>query len=287
VSIDEQVIGVIGLGLLGGALAERLLQAGWRVLGYDSAADRCNELAAHGGTAAASAAEVAAGCPSVVLSLPTTEVVESVLASMAGSLRPGHVLIDTTTGEPEATAHLGRRLAEQGVDYLDATVAGSSADARLGKVTVMAGGPREAFAACADIFACFAAELFYVGPWGSGARMKLVVNLELGLNRAAVAEGLTLAANLGLEPATALTILKAGAAYSRAMDAKGDKMVRGDFTPQARLAQHLKDVRLILAAGGRAGAKMPFSELHSRLLEKLDAAGLGGLDNCAIIQAFQ
>src|SRR4051794_3682705 len=101
---ENPPVGVIGLGLLGGALAERFLGAGWPVLGYDLDPQRGRELADRGGKVAASAAEVAAGCPRIVLSLPTTAAVEDAVAAMGDALRPGHLVVDTTTGEPEATA---------------------------------------------------------------------------------------------------------------------------------------------------------------------------------------
>jgi len=93
--------------------------------------------------------------------------------------------------------------------------------------------------------------------------------------------------NLEVDPATALEVLKAGAAYSKVMDIKGGKMLSGDFTPEARLSQHLKDVRLILAAAGQCGAKVPLSEIHRALLEQAEAAGFGALDNSAVIKAFE
>ena len=108
----------------------------------------------------------------------------------------------------------------------------------------------------------------------------------IGLNRAALAEALALARRVGLDAALTLEILKAGAAYSYVMEAKGDKMVRGDFSAQARLAQHLKDVCLILAVGEQAGAKLPLSALHRRLLERAEAAGYGDADNSAILTVF-
>jgi 3-hydroxyisobutyrate dehydrogenase-like beta-hydroxyacid dehydrogenase len=151
---------------------------------------------------------------------------------------------------------------------------------------VLAGGSTRTFAMCRDVFDCFARQVFYVGPCGSGARMKLVVNLVLGLNRAVLAEGLAFARSVGVSPERALEILKTGAAYSHVMDTKGAKMLRGDFTPQAKLSQHLKDVRLILSLGKKSGAELPLSKLHRQLLERLEAAGCGTLDNSAIIKAF-
>lgn len=117
--------------------------------------------------------------------------------------------------------------------------------------------------------------------------MKLVSNLVLGLNRVALAEGLVFAEAMGVKPAAALEVLIGSMAYSRAMDVKGRKMVEGDFAVQARLSQHLKDVRLILAGAAAAGLSLPLSETHRRLLEQAEAAGLGEMDNSAIIKVIQ
>jgi 3-hydroxyisobutyrate dehydrogenase-like beta-hydroxyacid dehydrogenase len=117
--------------------------------------------------------------------------------------------------------------------------------------------------------------------------MKLTTNLALGLHRAVLAEALAFAEAQGLDPALALAVLRESSSYSRAMDLKGRKMLERDFTPQARLSQHLKDVRLMLEAGAETGARLPLSELHRQLLEQAEAAGLGALDNSAIIEVFR
>jgi 3-hydroxyisobutyrate dehydrogenase-like beta-hydroxyacid dehydrogenase len=183
-------------------------------------------------------------------------------------------------------AGFGQRLFSRGVGYLDATISGSSADASRGEVIVMAGGRPETFAACTDLFAALARQWFYLGDWGSGNRVKLVTNLVLGLNRAALAEGLALAEAMGLDAQTTLTVLRQSAAWSRVMDTKGRKMILRDFSPQARLSQHLKDVRLILAEAAKRGLDLPLSAVHCRLLENLESAGYGGADNSAIVEAF-
>ena len=108
-------------------------------------------------------------------------------------------------------------------------------------------------------------QAIYVGPCGSGARMKLVSNLVLGLNRAALAEGLVFAQALGVDGEAALQVLINSMAYSRTMDTKGQKMIQGDFRTQARLSQHLKDVRLILEAAAEAGQSLPLTEVHRQL----------------------
>jgi 3-hydroxyisobutyrate dehydrogenase-like beta-hydroxyacid dehydrogenase len=279
-------VGLIGLGLLGTALAERFLGAGLAVIGHDVDSTRCDALRGLGGVVGASALDVARGAARIVLSLPDSTVVHDVMSSVRDALAPGTIVVDTTTGEPESTAALGAALAERGIVYIDATIAGSSVQVRTGAAVVIAGGDPSAIAACGDLFAAFATQVFPVGPCGSGARMKLVVNLVLGLNRAALAEGLALAHHCGLDPAAALEILRAGPAYSRIMDIKGAKMIAGDFTPQARLAQHLKDVRLILQMGQASGARLPLSALHRELLEQLAAEGYHDADNSAIIRAF-
>ncbi|MFO0808236.1 MAG: NAD(P)-dependent oxidoreductase [Gemmataceae bacterium] len=284
--MDQRPLGMVGLGLLGSALAERFLRAGHVVVGYDVAPDRRDLFASLGGRCAGSAAEVVRASARTVLSLPTSDVVETVLREASDELRDGAVVMDTTTGDPTRTEAVGRQLADRGVRYLDATVVGSSEQVRSADAVALVGGEPSDFAACEDLFGCFAREWFHVGPCGSGARMKLAVNLVLGLNRAVLAEGLSFAAACGLDPAEALRVFQASAAYSRVMDVKGRKMVEGDFRPHARVAQHLKDVRLILAAAGHVGATVPLSHLHEQLLATVCAAGLGDADNAAVITAF-
>ena len=151
----------------------------------------------------------------------------------------------------------------------------------------MVSGSQEVFEACRDLWDCLAAKTFYVGPWGNAAKMKLLTNLVLGLNRATLAEGLTFAQRVGLDKADALDVLTASAGYSRVMDTKGQKMLRGDFTPQARLSQHLKDIRLVLQEADRANTTLPLSSLHLDLLEQAEEHGLGELDNSAIVRLIE
>ena len=228
-----------------------------------------------------------ASCQRAILSLYNTEAVEQVLGQMQGGLHDGLIILDTTTGEPTQTAALGARLATQGVRYLDAPISGSSEQTRRGEATVIVGGDRQAFEACADLWPVMGAKVFHVGVCGSAAKMKLISNLVLGLNRAALAEGLAFAEGIGVPPAAALEVMAGSNAYSRAMDAKGRKMVEHDFTVQARLSQHLKDVRLMIEAAEAVGMKLPLTDMHRRLMEQAEAAGLGDLDNSAIIEVLR
>lgn len=287
-STNSAAVGLIGVGLVGSALAERLLRAGWRVIGYDSSFERLAELTTLGGRAASSANEVFAAANSIFISLPTSEISANVLDAVNVPLQD-QTILDTTTGNPEEMVALGQRSSSRGARYLDATIAGSNVQVRAGEVIVMVGGDADTdtVTSCDELIRCFASRCFHVGPVGAGARMKLVVNLALGLNRAVLAEGLCFAEKYGVDPHQALEVLRAGPADSRVMETKANKMLDGDFTPQARLAQHWKDVRLILSAGELSGAKLPLSTLHEELLNGLVRSGFGGLDNSAIIKAFQ
>lgn len=281
---DKKLIGVIGLGLMGTALTERLLEHGYRVAVWNRTRAKADPLIAQG---AEWSKNPLATCQRVIVSLYTTDVVVRVLEDMRGGLHAGQIILDTTTGEPAQAAVLDERLAARGVCYLDAPISGSSEQTRRGEATVIVGGDREAFEACGDLWRVMGKKVFHVGPCGSAARMKLISNLVLGLNRAALAEGLAFAEAIGVAPAAALEVMAGSMAYSRAMDVKGRKMVERDFTAQARLSQHLKDVRLMLRAAGEAGLTLPLSETHRRLLEQAEACGLGEQDNSAIIEILR
>lgn len=281
----SETIGQIGLGLLGSALAARLLQAGYAVHGYDTD-DATRTAAAGQGVTPANRLEELTRHGTIVLCLPSSREVGQVVDALRPSLAPSTRIIDTTTGDPTETALIGEELAGYGINYCDATVAGSSAQVRDAKGVILVGGTAETITACDDILHALAPTVIHVGPCGSGAKMKLVVNLVLGLNRAVLAEGLAFAERLGLDAGQALAALRSTPAYSAAIDAKGEKMVQRDFEPQARLRQHLKDVRLMLAAARRTGARVPLTEQHEALLSQLLDAGFGNEDNSAILRAF-
>lgn len=286
-SPDSPSLGLIGIGLLGSVLAERLVAGGFAVRGFDLDPTRLDAFRRIGGHAVAGSQAVLTQSDRIVLSLPSHREVAALVHEHSSALRPGVTLIDTTTGDPATAEVLAQELASRGVNYVDATISGSSTQVREGTAVMMVGGDEAAFTACADIFARLASETFYTGGPGTGAKMKLVTNVVLGLNRAALAEGLALAQGLGLDATQALAIMRRGPAYSRIMDSKGGKMLTGDFSPEARLSQHLKDVRLIVERGTAAGLPMPLSIAHRTVLESAEAAGLGALDNSAIIRALQ
>lgn len=277
-------IGVIGLGLLGTALAERLIGGGYRVQVWNRSREKAESLLAAG---AEWSDNPLIDCNQVVICLYTTPIVEEVLDSLETGLHDGQILIDTTTGDPSQTAALGTRLVKRGVQYLEAPIAASSEQTRRGEALAMIAGSEQAFAEARDVIQCLAPKSFYLGPWGAATKMKLVNNLVLGVNRLALAEGLVLAKALGMDLNRVLEVLQAGNAYSGVMDTKGRKMIDHDFAPQGKLSQHLKDVRLILEEATRAGITLPVSQLHRQLLEATEAAGYGEHDNSSVICAIE
>jgi 3-hydroxyisobutyrate dehydrogenase-like beta-hydroxyacid dehydrogenase len=277
-------LGLVGTGLFGTGLADRLLSSGYSVSVFNRTRAKADPLLARG---AKWCDQPLDECDRVIFCLFTTEQVSQFIQNAQQHLCPGQIFIDTSTSDPRQAVELGRQLAEQGAHYLEAPFSGSSEQARNGQTTAMVAGSKAAFDQCCDLWKCLAAATFYLGDWGNAAKMKLATNLVLGLNRAALAEGLAFADAAGLTKESALDVLLNSPAYSRAMDAKGSKMVEGDFAPQARLSQHLKDIRLMLEEAARNGASLPLSTAHLQLLEQAEALGLGDLDNCAIIRAIQ
>ncbi|MCX6612365.1 MAG: NAD(P)-dependent oxidoreductase, partial [Acidobacteria bacterium] len=270
----------------GTALAQRLLAAGFSVFVFDPSSEARMRIESIGGKVLASEAEVARQCRRLILSLPGPKEVLEVMNTISGDLRSGDVILDTTTGDPESVEKLCKELEARGVSYLDATLGGSSRQISAGEAIVLCGSSPEAFTATEDLLAEFGRQVFHTGATGSGTRMKLVLNLVLGLQRAVLAEGLAFAGKSGVDPQLALEILKAGPAYARVMDTKGKRMLSEDFQPEARLAQHWKDVGLMQQSARSNGAKIPLTDLHEKLLRGAVDAGWGGEDNSAIIKVF-
>jgi 3-hydroxyisobutyrate dehydrogenase and related beta-hydroxyacid dehydrogenases len=286
----SETVALIGMGLLGSALAENLLKAGFAVRGYDTAPERMRQHAERGGHVAASPADAARGASAVMTCLMTADIVRDALLGPAGALEaaaPGVVAIDNSTIHPDASAALAAELGRRGIAMLDAPVGGSSGQARRREAPVVVGGDPEVFARCRPILDAIAQRVHHVGPNGSGARAKLVINLVLGLNRLALAEGLLFGLRQGLDGKTLLAVLKDSAAYSRAMDIKGERMLEGNFEPEGKLAQHLKDVELMLEVGHAAGAPLLATALHRQLLIAGVAAGLSERDNSSIIAVLR
>ncbi len=281
-------VGVIGLGLIGTSLAQRLLHAGFSVAGYDIAVDRRDNLARLGSIACVSAKEVGKRCKVIVLAVFNTDQVESVLESAEGAcLDTDHLVICTSTCDPDRIEALAARLAQRGIRFLESPLSGNSDQISKGNGIALVAGERSAMDAAAPILNALCKQSYFLGPAGSGGRAKLAVNLIGGLNRAVMAEGLAFAESMGLQLEPLLEVLKGSAAYSRAMDTRGMKMVMGDFTPHAWLTQSLKDFRLMHDVAGRVGQELPLATQYVQLVESCIAHGEGPLDNSVVIQELR
>jgi 3-hydroxyisobutyrate dehydrogenase-like beta-hydroxyacid dehydrogenase len=288
--IMKKRIGFVGLGLMGSGMAGNLLAAGYSVIGYDVDPGRMAAFAAKGGSPAGSPGEIPPAVDAVILSLPNSSVVNAVVGDSLKLFevgRAGLVLIDTTTADPVMSAELAARLKDRGIEMLDATISGTSKMCAEKDVTFMVGGDEETFETYRPLFTALGKDIFYLGKNGSGASAKLIVNLVLGLNRMVLAEGLCLANKAGMDLHRTLDLLKKSAAYSRAMDMKGLKMIEKDFEPpEGKLAFHLKDVRLMLDLGRRLDVPLVLSSLHAQALTSEVAKGRGEWDNSAIIDFY-
>jgi 3-hydroxyisobutyrate dehydrogenase-like beta-hydroxyacid dehydrogenase len=286
----KEQIGLIGIGLVGTALAENLLGNGFSVVGYDIDPARCAALEKIGGISVSTPMEISERVNRVILSLMTTEIVCEVLWGQAGLLQskatPDYI-IDTTTGDPDATVEIALQLKKQEILYLDSPISGSSAQIQKRKGVVIVGGDPHAFELCQDLYQAIAEEFVHVGPSGSGSRAKLVSNVILGLNRLVLAEGLVYAERFGFDLDALLVLLKKTPAYSCAMDVKGEKMIRGDFSPQSRIRQHFKDLEIALSYAKKLKQPLPLTQLHRNILKEAIEAGDGDLDNAAVIQQIR
>lgn len=280
---------VIGLGLMGGILADHLLEEGHAVVGYDPVADRRSEFAARGGTAVESESAAVADSELAVLSLPNSLVSREVcLGAVLETAVDGYLVVDTTTGEPQHAVEIATALRARGIGYVDATISANAAQARVRDAVFMIGGEGNDVAVATELLRPLGRSVHAVGPSGSGARAKLIVNHVLGINRSALAEALTVAEKAGIDLAGMLEILRDGAAYSKAMDIWGDRMVAGDHEPPtSRVRQSHKDSRLILAQAEEVGATSVFATAVERALEDAERGGLADADNSAIMEVMR
>ena len=283
-------IGLVGLGLVGTALAARMQAAGFEVCGFDAQPAACSAYAARGGKVAGSLEQMATACRCVVLAVFDTQGVLQVVEGANGLLGEAtqvNTLIDCSTGTPDALADLAQRLKSRHIDFIEAPLSGSSSQIAAGEATMLLGGEAQAIADAAPMLEALASERIHIGGAGMGARAKLATNLVLGLNRAALAEGMVFAERLGIAPAQFLQLVLATPARSDAAHIKGPQMVSGEFTPHSRIHQHLKDVNLMLQAAKALGQALPLSEAHAALMRAAVAAGDGELDNAAIIEQIR
>ena len=279
-------VAIVGLGLMGEVYAKRLLDAGIPVVGFDIDPARRARLNEIGGRAVNSIAELAAPARCIIVAVFNTDQVADVIENhLLPALGDGSnkIVLCMSTCDPDQVAALAARVMPRGIRYLDVPVSGTSDQVRRGDGVALIGGDSAIAGEVADVFDALFARRFHVGKIGDGGRAKLAVNLILGLNRLALAEGLVFAERLGLDPAAFLNVARGSASYSQVMETKGPKMVSGDFSPEGRAKQTLKDVHLMLGQAAGVGQKLAMLEVHAGVLEACVRAGEADMDNSVII----
>ena len=280
-------VAIVGLGLMGEVYAKRLLDARIPVVGFDIDPARRARLNEIGGRAVNSIAELAAPARCIIIAVFNTDQVADVIENhLLPALGDGSnkIVLCMSTCDPDQVAALAARVMPRGIRYLDVPVSGTSDQVRRGDGVALIGGDSAIAGEVTDVFDALFARRFHVGKIGDGGRAKQAVNLILGLNRLALAEGIVFAERLGLDPAAFLDVARGSASYSQVMETKGPKMVSGDFSPEGRAKQTLKDVHLMLGQAAGVGQKLAMLEVHAAVLEACVRAGEADLDNSVIIE---
>ena len=283
-------VGFIGLGIMGAPMAMNVLRAGYPLTVWNRTAAKAEPLLAAGARWADSPAEVARASDVVITIVSDTPDVEEVILGPQGIIhaaRPGMVVIDMSTISPHATMHIARRLAEVGVEMLDAPVSGGDIGAREGTLSIMVGGKREVFERCLPLLQTMGKRITHVGPNGAGQFTKLVNQIIVVGNTLAMAEGLVFAAKAGLDLEKVLEAVTAGAAGSWMLSHRGPQIIQGDFRPGFTVRLQQKDVRLVLEAAREMAVPLPGTALIHQLYHAVESRGLGEEGNHALVKALE
>ncbi|MBI4573094.1 MAG: NAD(P)-dependent oxidoreductase [candidate division NC10 bacterium] len=283
-------IGFIGLGLMGQPMSRRLLDAGHSLTVWNRTADKAKGLLAAGAAWGASALAVAQASDIVFTMVTDSAASEEVICGRGGVLegsRPGLILVDMSSIAPEISRSIAARAQAKGVSMLDAPVTGAPRLAAEGKLGIMVGGPRETFAACRPLFERLGAKIVYAGGSGMGTTLKLVNNLILGVAIEAAAEALVLATKAGLDPQAVIEITSVGGARTGAMETRGPRMVRRDFTPHFSASNMYKDLSTALRLAEECGVSLPAASISREILRAAKSQGKGDQDSCVVMTVLE
>src|SRR6202047_3089080 len=257
---ENDRLGFVGIGYMGRPIARRLLESGFKLTAYDRDHNKAEELIRYGGTVAQSVSELSSSCNVILSCLPSDKAVLDIYRGPEGvfaNAQRGGLVVDLSTVYPETSQELSRLGSERGVEVLDVTISGSTPAAEQGALTLFGGGDKECFDSAESIFRTIARKYFYLGPSGSGATMKLVVNTLLGIGMQAIAEAVALGEKAGLDRHRLLEVLSYTAVVAPAHLVKLQRAMNSDYSPQFPLRLMNKDFGLIFDLAASLDVRMP------------------------------
>ena len=282
-------IGFIGLGTMGAPMVRNLLRGGYAVTVWARRDEAMAPLLAAGATPAESATQVAAATDIVVTMVTDTRAVEEVVLGEQGiarAARPGSLVIDHSTIEPDGARRIASQLQAQGVEMLDAPVSGGGAAAEAGTLAIMAGGSTSAFDRAHPILSCYAKNIVHIGPSGAGQVAKACNQICTIVNQLGAAEAMLLAERAGVDPRKVKEALMGGFAASRMLDLQAPKMIARDFDGKVESRLHHKDIHIVLDLARTFGIELPASAAAAAVLDRLQQRGGARQDSAAIFNVL-
>jgi len=288
--MSKPKIGFIGLGIMGRPMAGHLLKAGYSLVVHDINRVPVQELVAAGAEEARSPKEIAQRSQVVITMLPDSPDVERVALGPDGLLEgmaEGVLYADMSTIAPSTAVRVAEAMEAKGVKCLDAPVSGGETGAVNATLSIMVGGDEGTFNEMRPVFEVLGKTITLCGPNGAGQIVKACNQIQVALNIVGMAEALVLGTKAGVDPAIIVQVLSGGYAQSRVMDARGQRVIRGDFTPGFRGRFHFKDLNIILKTGSDYGVPLPVSSLVHELFAAMLAAGRGDMDHTGVITVLE
>ena len=284
----DKTVGIVGLGIMGGAIARNLLERGWRVIGYDIDAARRTELAQAGVTIAGDVGQVARDAPIIMTSLPSPAAVEEVAQAIAKSSQSPRIVVELSTLTLADKLHFEAILKKAGHIALDCPLSGTGAQAKNRDLVVYASGDSAAIARCAGLFADFAKQSADLGKYGNGSRMKFVANHLVAIHNVATAEAMILAERAGLDPKMVVDMVGPGAGGSRMFQMRAPMMVERVYEPATmKVSIWKKDMAIIAEFAEEVGCTTPLFTLTQPVYAKALAMGLGDQDTAAVFEVLK
>ena len=283
-------IGYIGLGLMGKSIARNILKAGYPLLVHNRSQAAVIELTSEGAILANSPREMAEQVDVIFTNLPDSPDVELVALGPDGILagaHPGLIFVDNSTIKPATSRLIAARLAEKGVLSLDAPVSGGDVGARNATLTIMVGGPQEAFDKVMPVFQVMGKTFTLVGGSGAGQIAKAANQIMVAAQMVAMGELLIFAQKAGADPAKVVEAIKAGAAQCWALDIKPPRLFTGNRSPGFKAHMQAKDLNIVMETAREYGMPLPSTAGNAQLFNAMLQMGLGDLDNSAVIAVIE